>query len=253
MTPRLIACHFDEGRDALWSRFARVLERTAAMHCPAWSVEIAQIPANRVQRKPELWQTAMGVPTFVRNTHKLAYWNARVQAAAEGEHLLLIDVDTMILRPLDDVWSRPFDLAYTVKRAQFPLNGGVIFLRVSDRVKRFVGAWVDENARLLTDTNKRKPWQVKYGGINQAALGHMLEQIDVTGVQVAALPCQEWNCEDSSWSAFDPAVTRIVHLKSLLRRACVYALDQTPDLKPLSDRWRALDRATSKSALVGSR
>jgi hypothetical protein len=40
----------------------------------------------------------------------------------------------------------------------------------------------------------------------KAALGAMLD--GAAGWKLERLPCREWNCEDSSWPSFDPAVTR---------------------------------------------
>lgn len=38
-------------------------------------------------------------------------------------------------------------------------------------------------------------------------------------MNLLGIPCVEWNCEDSAWESFDPRKTRIVHVKSALRRA----------------------------------
>lgn len=242
MTPRLEACYFQGppatpknpcGSDGRWSRMAAVLEASARRHCPAWRVAVTAIGTAPVG-------SALGVETYERNTHKLDHWAAVVADAEDRDRLLLIDADTIVLRPLDDVWSLDFDLAYTVRPKRFPLNGGVVFLRVSDRVRAFVTRWAALNRAML---NAPKPtWKAEFGGINQAAFGTLLAEGD-HGLTLLGLPCAEWNCEDTSWPSYDPAVTRILHVKDALRRACLSAFDCQPSLRALRAPWQEMDRA----------
>jgi len=50
------------------------------------------------------------------------------------------------------------------------------------------------------------------------------------------------NCEDHSWPAFHPDVTRVVHVKGLLRLACLESQPIPPALAELAARWKMLDR-----------
>lgn len=240
MRPQLIASAFvvpdAQGR---YQRMARVLQHTARVHCPGWDVRIDT-------RLPAAMASALAIRSHVFNTQKMERWHRAVLEAPIGARLLLIDVDTFILRPLEDIWDRPFDLAYTTKDHVFPFNTGVVFVRVSDRVRAFVQAWRDTNVRLLSDAEEHRPWRERFGGINQAALGHTLESPIARTIDLCELPCLEWNCEDSAWAAFDPAITRIVHVKSALRRA-VFGLAgpmvaRERKLQPLVHRWHALER-----------
>ena len=158
--------------------------------------------------------------------------------------LLLIDADTFVTNPLDPIWAYEFDLAYASKpRERFRLNGGVIFLRISPVVKRFVSAWLEENHRLLLSPQDFAPWRKTHGGINQAALGSVLHR-EAGGLRVRQLSCREWNCEDSAWSTFDPAITRIVHVKSDLRNAAVFKRAYPDELHPLVAAWRTAEKAS---------
>jgi hypothetical protein len=237
LKPSLVACYFD-GMDGatIWPRLARVLAYTASQHCPGWDVQIqATTPAPL--------KSALGIISHVHNTQKMEHWYEAVQRAPDGARLLLIDADTMILRSLDDVWTGEFfDYAYTTKKSKYPFNSGVVFLRVSDRTRAFMKTWRDENVRMLGDRVHHQVWRRKYGGINQAALGFALESSLTAGLTVRQLPCLEWNCEDNSWPSFDPAVTRIVHLKSALRRAALSIGPNLPVHRPLVTRWRRLER-----------
>ncbi len=249
--PRLIACSFPGGRDAtgrssaaIWPRLAHVLAYTAAQHCPEWDVQIRTVT-------PPAMTSALGVSSHVHNTQKMDLWFDAVAAAADGDRLLLIDADTVILRSLDDVWAEPFDFGYTIKPSRFPFNSGVVFLRISPAVRFFMLTWRNENRRMLKDPHHHQTWRRQYGGINQAALGSVLKQGKASKLTVRALPCVEWNCEDSSWPQFDPAVTRILHIKSALRRA-VFNILPSPALTPLVKRWRDLEQQALARAAVAS-
>lgn len=234
--PRLEGCYFPRpGTELMWERLARVLEATAAEQCPGWQVRVAKIPA------------AAG-STAASNTAKLEHWRRVVQETADGDRVLLIDADTMILRPLDAVWDQPFDVAYTTKTKKFPFNAGVMFVRVSPQTKAFMAAWAEENRQMLADSTRHQPWKATYGGINQAALGRLLSEGRVANLATAALPCLEWNCEDTSWASFDPAVTRILHIKSLLRVSALSRSRPVPELAPLVERWRDADRQARPEA-----
>ena len=240
MTPRLEACYFasDPVVNNQMERMARVLEYSARLHCPDWTVNVRRIP---VERQPP----TRSKEAHVANTQKLEYWNGLVQGAAEGECILLIDTDMVITRPLDALWAEPFDLAYTLRDSfMYPFNGGVVALRVSPAVQAFVARWANENQRMLADRTYHKAWQAQFGGINQAAFGRMLALHDASPLSehlhLRTLPCVEWNCEDSAWKHYDPDLTRIVHLKGRLRRA-VFTSTKDQDLAPLVARWKGIE------------
>lgn len=236
MSPRLVSCYFG---DEDWDRMARVLEYSARQHCAGWDVAV-----SRVDPPPLTHALAAGK---VSNTRKLDHWADRMWCewcASDGGQVLLIDADTMILGPLDSVWSEEFDIAYTAKDAgPFPLNAGVIFLRASDRTRAFMLRWRDENRRMLAEPAYHEPWYRRYGGLNQAALGKLLTEGAAAdlGVRVAQLPCSIWNCENTTWSSFDSA-TRIVHLKNGLRLAALAKGAGSARLMPLVRLWRGLER-----------
>jgi hypothetical protein len=240
-TPTLYACYFGSGAWDQYPRMARVLAATAAQHCPAWTIQIEALdPPRRRGHIPA---------GYVDNTHKLDRWCAIAEAAPDGTPLLLLDADTMVLRSLDPIWDQPFDLAYTVRPAwsRYPLNAGVIFLRVSDRTRAFLTAWREENGRMIADPDRHMPWRKRFGGMNQAALGAVLTSLAVASLALLPIPCAEWNCEDVTWSAFDPAVTRILHVKSQLRLAIFEGVSGMARWKPLVALWRAAERAALES------
>lgn len=230
MAPILFSCYFGDGQ---FPRLARVLRWSAARHCPIWDRRIEAIGPHTVNAVHD---------AYADNTHKLDHWNAVVQSLPDGAQLLLIDADTVIVRPLDAIWDQSFDLAYTVRPPNYklPLNGGVIFLRVSARSKAFVNAWAMVNRQMVGDRGLHNKWRRQFGGINQAAFGCVLSS--TTNLELLKLPCLEWNCEDSGWGDFSPSVTRILHVKSLLRRVVFNLGGPTPAVRAVTKFWRAVER-----------
>lgn len=238
--PRLYSCYFTGTKDVdirHWSALAKVLTYTAEKHCAQWTRTIEAIT-------PEHVTSAIGRISHVYNTQKLEWWCDFVAHAAIGDRVLLIDADTAILRQLDDIWEREFDVAYTIRDrsgSKLPINGGVVFIRVNERSKAFVEAWRAENRRMLLDKNWRMNYG-EYGGINQASWMTLVKRKDA-GVRALQLHCREWNCEDSTWRTFDPLRTRILHIKSELKRGVFAGQNQRvqPHLRVLVSRWRHLE------------
>jgi hypothetical protein len=246
--PVLAASYFGSGAAGdQYGRLARVLEYTAAVHCPDWTIRVERLKA------PPSYTSALGVQSHVTNSQKLEWWRSVVVDAEDGDRVLLIDADMMITRPLGDVWDRPFDLAYTIRtEGRLPLNGGVVFVRVSPATRRFVDRWFAVNQEFLGDAKAHARWRTKYAGINQAAFGYMLERESDHGLALERLTCHEWNAENTAWAKFDPTFTRIVHLKSGLRRALFGAPYHRPESKRLITLWHELEaRAKSAAAAAG--
>ena len=238
--PRLEAVYFGDGAGHQWPRMARVLAHSARQQLSGWEVHVRQL------HPPPVTGHAAATESHRANSQKLQAWVDLVRAAVDGDRLLLIDADTMILRPLDDVWLKPFEVAYTERvGVKLPINAGVVFLRVGPFARHFFEHWLAANMRLLRDPTEHQIWRTRYGGINQAALGSIL--VEPAGWGLGRLRCQEWNCEDASWTTFDPARTRIVHLKSALRRAVFGIGPSRPGLQPLVAIWRRLEREAGEA------
>jgi hypothetical protein len=245
--PRIVVRYFDADPQGRWSRMVRVLASTVRQQVPAWALDLQALP-------PSPLYSPRGVQRDVHNTRKLDAWADVVEAARDGESLLLLDADTVILRPLDVAWDEPFDVAYTTKPkgSRFPFNGGVVFLRVSDRTRAFVRLWGDANRVFLEQPREHDVWRPAHGGINQSALGMLLSSNQhakparfreaTTDLVVRRLPCLEWNCEDEHWDQFNPDVTRILHVKGALHRAVFDGVGD-PVLRPLVAVWRDLEEA----------
>lgn len=239
--PLLAAVYFGTGAaGGDFRRLARVLEYSALRHAPTWRVDVREIPP------PVGYRSTLGVPAHEHNSAKLDHWRDVITSADDGDRVLLIDVDTMITGSLDSVWDLPFDLAYTSAAQRLPLNAGVVFVRVSPRSRAFLEQWAAVNRSFLGDATALRPWRTRYAGINQAALGFMLERAG-HGCAIERLDGAIWNCEDSTWKRFAPPTTRIVHLKSDLRRAIFRGLAPRPELTPIIAAWRALEGSADEA------
>jgi hypothetical protein len=254
--PRIVVRYFDASPTGKWSRMVRVLASSVLRHATDWALDVQTMP-------PSDLYSPRGVQGEVHNTRKLDAWTEAVAAATDGSCLLLIDADTLLVRDIDGIWDEPFDLAYTTKPKghRFPFNGGVIFLRVSDRTRGFFRKWQQANALFMRDQEQYNVWRGAHGGINQSALGMLLSpnqppKLDpfknaTDGLTIRRLPCLEWNCEDEHWDRFDPSVTRIVHVKGALNRAMFPRPDApvavTPGMRVLMKIWREAEEESEST------
>lgn len=244
---RIESVYFELGGDKRYTRMARVLAASARMHCPGWAVNIkpCAAPLSAERRDNRLRR---GLAT---NSDKLTAWTDVVCSAPDGDRIALLDADMMVLRPLDCVWDHEFDVAYTTKPVvRLPINGGVVFVRVNDRSRAFMRQWLEINTRLYHDPSEHKQWRAAFGGMNQAALGCLLntpcEYEAHSYAALLELPCAEWNaCNEDLWSKHSMA--RVVHIKSNLRRSVFRGRRShiRPDLKSIREQWYAYDRAAT--------
>jgi hypothetical protein len=209
---RLYSCWFGDGH---WARMATALSRSAEAHCPTWDRAIERI-----------YSDASG--KYETNVAKLHRWASFVLSCNDGDEVCLIDSDCFVARPLDAVWSQPFDLAVTFKgTVRLPFNAGVVFLRVNGRTRSFMSEWYGVNHRMMGDRTFHLQYERTYSGINQAALGYMLEREGGLGdVDLARIPAAEWTaCAPQFWTATD---ARVYHLKSTLRQQAQAGLQGGP-------------------------
>lgn len=202
--------YFDGG-DGRWERMASAVLSSLAEHCPDWDVRLSVLEPREAEASRA---------SFLHNTIKLAEWVRQVEALEDGEQLLLLDADTLVRRNLDDAFAEDFDIALTrkMKRTQScPINAGVVFVRGSEASRAFFREWQAVNDRFYVDPAEHSPWEVRFGGINQAALGYLIENERLPATRW--LDCAEWNaCYEPLWrAAYD--VSRIIHYKSHLRKA----------------------------------
>lgn len=240
--PHLHTANFPSAHsnDAWYARLERVLLYSVAVYCPGWTVSVDR-------EAPAPCYSAQYHRGHEFNTQKDDSWRRAVQAAPDGAQLMLIDVDAVVLGPLDGIWDRSFDVAYTVHRSTIagpPFNSGVLFVRVSPAVKAFFDAWNRETHRLLLDPQAHEPLRRVYRGIHQSALGSLMERGATAGIDLQPVPCDEWNC-DPAFDEFSDT-TKVLHIKSGLRRAVFLGNRGYSDLVAV---WRGMERAAIQQAV----
>jgi len=237
----LRSVYFGQGQ---YPRLAKVLEATARRHCPSWSISVERIEDSRLKRRD-------GNAGYSDNTWKLRAWADIIESAPEGDEILLVDSDVFILAPLDGIWDQEFDLLYTErsKGAPFPINGGVVAVRVTEASRRFMRLWVRRDQELFDDFDLHREWRKRYGGMNQSSFGSLLETGHAlrSWLRLATAPCREWNaCDPVDWRDFGPH-TRIVHVKSELRMT-IFQIVVDRAFLPLAGLWTSEERR----ATIGS-
>jgi hypothetical protein len=154
--------------------------------------------------------------TYGAMTARLNQWSEIIQDIKGN--IILADVDMFFLDDITDVFNKyDFDVAYTARRSKWkPINGGMVFIR--DGAQKFVNIWAKVNNKMHRDIEYHNKWRKKYKGMNQPALGYLIENPHKHGMKLKALPCLEYNACDQEWKHINEN-TKVIHLKRALRKA----------------------------------
>lgn len=241
---RLVTALFAASSRADYRRLAGALVSSVATHSPATPLTVIEAIADTRLYSRHAGASDKARESFVFNTRKMQLWQEAVAATPDGEIVGLLDADTLVLRDLSDLAAGPADwhVTYTQRPpgSRFPINSGVVFARGGAEAREFFARWRAVNEAMLLDPAMHQRHRAEWGGINQAALGAMI--MDPAGpARLLEQQCAEWNCEDTTWHLYDPAVTRILHIKGRLRKCCLADRAPDPVTAPLLALWRAHD------------
>jgi hypothetical protein len=173
------------------------------------------------------------------NHAKLERWRDIVRDAPGP--VILTDADMLCFRDPSHAFDTDFDVAYTrrdfFKRSgrQFPMNGGVVFVRPNERSRGFFDRWVDVDQAMLDDLHFHREWEHVYGGQNQSSFGYLYSTENPTGL--VDLPCSTWNLVDD-WPGGLTGNPVFVHIKSKLRMICLAGRKYHGSLKPIVREWK---------------
>lgn len=158
---------------------------------------------------------------FTTNTKKLEYWVSAIDKAQNGDRLIFMDCDMLLIGDITKGFGEgDFDIAYTYRTGvRFPMNGGVVFVNVNERSRKFVHLWKEVNDQMFGDYVFHKPWRHKYAGMNQAAFGYIYEVLD-HGCNLLGVPCAKYNVCNEDWDKIKKGAT-CLHIKSGLRKLCL--------------------------------
>lgn len=151
-------------------------------------------------------------------SYKLSEW-IKLYDSSKGGNIVFMDTDTLLLRDIGDAFNFAFDIAVTThfNRRKPWFNGGVMFLRNNDRVRKFLEEWERLDIALTNNHHLRRRLSRRneIPGHNQVSFVEVAN--NAKNINIIELPCHEWNCCNSSWLDFDPEVTRVLHVKSDFR------------------------------------
>lgn len=161
----------------------------------------------------------------------------------DSEVFCFLDADTIVTSQISDIQERDFDFAYTVRSVEnmkdrafmCPFNCGVLFCRNTSKVASVLAEMRSMLIAMSSSEELHQKWCSKYYGIQQAVWGWFLEE-RAKDFKVLQLPCEIWNCEDSSWHKFDRYKTKVAHIKGALRIMCDHGVEPgDPKTKEIYD------------------
>lgn len=216
-----------------YERLSRVFRRSCELAMPGAAFSLIRSTAPAEDGRP--WDCRM-------NTRKLELW-AEAAERHPSEALILADCDMLALGNAAPAFAdSSFDIGYTRRSSILPLNGGILFVRPTRAARRWLRALVRVNEAMRGDPAFHGPFRARYHGMNQAAMGYLIEH-PLAGVRVRAFPCRIWNAVGlEDWVAPDGAV--FVHVKSSLRKVILgrqVSPQEARACATVAARWRAVE------------
>lgn len=218
---KLLAVYFN--RNGLYSNLRKVFELSAQKHMPNIATKIVELPMP--PKKDHKRDTAT------------AFIAAAKYVLTVKEPVIVCDIDLMFVGDVAEGMRQVVDVGVTTREGfKHPYNSGVWFYRPTNSAAAFVEEWVN-NTRYYVDTfESNYEFIHQHGGIDQAALAKTVQENEsMHKACITNLPCKVWNAEQSSWR-YMTANTRVVHIKSGLRRACLSLQEPKTLLKQWPDK-----------------
>ena len=208
---KFVTSHFSFGTGRLgdYDRLFEVFKKSVEMNSPHEIVEL-QVTIGH--------QKGGHTESVTANHYKMVAWNKYIQEV--DDDCILIDCDMMILHDMAEAFEKfDFDVAITKRNtASIPYNGGVVFVRNTKQAKNFIKLWYECDQQLYNDRRLHARYRHKYKGMNQAALGYLLEEKRHQS-KLIELPCSIYNAVEQDWKHLDPEQVYAVHCKAGLKRA----------------------------------
>jgi hypothetical protein len=222
---KIISVYFDYDGDKKYSIMAKVLEESVKKNCPSADFELIKLQQPRYRTKR----------CFTSNTVKLAEW-LRVMSET-NDNVIFMDCDMLVLNDLHNAFNSDFDIGYTKRNhSRIPYNGGVVFVKNTEKAHNFIALWKEINDKMYKDYSFHRKWRDKYAGMNQAAFGYIMEKCKFDA-KLKVFECSEWNVCREDWGNVKEEITKIVHIKSGLRRTVFGARHPDSRLQKVVKLW----------------
>ena len=220
----LFADVFDFRESNAYAVLAQVWEKSAILNNPNAKVILNKRKAPDTHGTPKR--------CMISNTVKINDW-VNVMNQYPDDYIVFMDCDMLVLKDLAHVFDKDFDVAVTKHSiGSLPYNGGVVFVKNTQKAKDFMRLWADVNLKMFKDRTYHGKYIKKYAGMNQAAFGAVIteykhkfyfdkENHNDKQSHVLNLPCSIYNLCRGYWPMVNTD-SYIVHIKSELRQACLW-------------------------------
>lgn len=237
---RIHSVLFGEGK--IYKRFASVLATSMERNSPHTPFLIHSISGYDKELVAKCGRGVSGHEVI--NALKTKYHNDLVQNTKNGELIGLFDLDLLVLKDLSCIENEEFDLAHTVRNEVSRINSGVIFIRVSDKIKNWYQRWLENVEYLLRHNTLRKELHQKNAGINQSSLVMLLEQPHE--LKIKELPGLIWNCTPVDYPNFGEQ-TKIVHMLNQTKKEIIgMAHSRAKNVNQIVKLWKNFENLSMK-------
>jgi len=207
---KIISVQFDYSGTNRYKILSQVFGYSVKKNCPNAELEMIRVRAPGHERK-------VRSKSFSSNTLKLDLWLNALNKT--DDNVVFMDCDMIVLKDISPAFNLDFDIGYTKRTgSHIPYNGGVVFVRNTPAAKEFIQLWKKINKKMYEDYEFHRPWRDKYGGMNQAAFGYIMEKEKNFKAKLKEFRCDVWNSCDDNWKKLDDT-TRVIHIKGGLRRS----------------------------------
>lgn len=210
---RAVTVVFDYPGHDKYQRLAKVFQASWEKNSQV-PLEVISIPAP---------PTGYRHISFYSNTEKLRVWRELFT-----QDTIFVDADMLCLRCPSVGFDMVDNIGLTDRSGPFPINGGVMFVKYTKTGQAFMRDFEEINYQMLADPDFHKPWLDKYAGINQSAIGYLIEN---KYPDYNLLP-EKFNLCDG-WKDWREAY--LVHIKGQLRQLCLKRRRRVRYKVPYSD------------------
>ena len=207
---QIVTVQFNYKNGPDYAELLDVFKKSVSIHQP--DAEFVEIKIDTPDKEP----TKAYFMTY--NTIKLRYWVDFLKHT--NDNVIFADCDMLMLQSAAHAFDIPFDVAYTARQIVYkaPLNGGIMFARPTRKAIGFFKELLEINERMYDDESFHGPWMRKYIGMNQAAMGYILENGNRAGAKVHEYLTPIWNAVEGDWQRLNDE-TVFCHLKGKVRES----------------------------------
>ena len=132
--------------------------------------------------------------------------------AKKGGNVVLMDVDTIVLKDIGEVFDYDFDIGITVRSGKNWFNGGVVFVKPTQAAYDILDLWAK---KIHSKDQAKYKWETGHSGTAQPVFAWLYKHGKFNGT-IREFPCSTYNCIQP-WGNYRDA--SVIHVKSGLRKS----------------------------------